>query len=124
MSVHISGDRLQSEEHMSETGTEGTIVWGVPECPFTIETSARVLDDIRLAVTDAFFSLPRGGAEVGGVLLGTEDNGRVTITESVPFPCEHAYGPSFVLSPRDHVALTELLGTLKTNSKATPVGWW
>src|SRR5436309_13299440 len=109
------------------TGSEtdnATIHWGVPECPFTIEVSARVLDDIRLAVTDAFFSLPRGGAEIGGILLGTEENGRVTITESVSLPCEHAYGPSFVLSPRDHVALTELLAELRKNPKATPVGWW
>ena len=108
-----------------EIHSENTFgIWSAPERPFGIEYSTRVLDDIRLAVTDAFFSLPRGGAEIGGVLLGTEENGRVTITESVPFPCEHAYGPSFVLSPRDHVALTELLGTLKTNPKATPVGWW
>src|SRR4051812_31776589 len=108
-----------------EIHSENTFgIWSAPERPFGIEYSTRVLDDIRLAVTDAFFSLPRGGAEIGGVLLGTEENGRVTITESVPFPCEHAYGPSFVLSPRDHVALTELLGALKTNPKATPVGWW
>src|SRR3954462_2365291 len=108
-----------------ETQSEDSLTrWTVTACPFAIEYSTRVLDDIRLAVTDAFFSLPRGGAEIGGVLLGNEENGRVTIADSVPFPCEHAYGPSFVLSPRDHVALTELLATLKTNPKATPVGWW
>src|SRR3954449_10740745 len=101
MSVHISGDRLQSEEHMSETGTEGTIVWGVPECPFSIEASARVLDDIRLAVTDAFFSLPRGGAEIGGILLGTFEGDRLVIAAHAALDCEHAFGPSFALSPPD-----------------------
>ena len=61
---------------MTESGTDSTtITWSVPECPFTIEYSARVLDDIRLAVMDAFFSLPRGGAEIGGILLGSFDNG-------------------------------------------------
>ena len=51
---------------MTDSGTDSTtLTWSVPECPFTIESSARVLDDIRLAVTDAFFSLPRGGAEIG-----------------------------------------------------------
>src|SRR3954462_6908221 len=109
MSVHISGDRLQSEEHMSETGTEGTIVWGVPECPFLIEYSARVLDDIRLAVVDAFFSLPRGGAEIGGILLGRWDDGRLSITEYAALDCEHATGPSFTLSARDAIRLSELL---------------
>jgi proteasome lid subunit RPN8/RPN11 len=117
----IGADRLQTMEIHSEN-TFG--IWSAPERPFGIEYSTRVLDDIRLAVTDAFFSLPRGGAEIGGVLLGTEEHGRVTVTESVPLPCEHAYGPSFVLSPRDHVALTELLAELKNNPKSIPVGWW
>jgi proteasome lid subunit RPN8/RPN11 len=117
----IGADRLQTMEIHSEN-TFG--IWSAPERPFGIEYSTRVLDDIRLAVTDAFFSLPRGGAEIGGVLLGTEENGRVAITESVPLPCEHAYGPSFVLSPRDHVSLTELLAELKTKPKSIPVGWW
>jgi len=49
---------------------EPLIPWSAPACPFAIGYPARVLDDIRLAVVDAFFSLPRGGAEIGGILLG------------------------------------------------------
>src|SRR6478672_10341107 len=95
---------------MTESGTDRTILtWSVPECPFTIEYSARVLDDIRLAVMDAFFSLPRGGAEIGGILLGRHENGRVVINDSMPLNCEHAFGPSFVLSPRDFASLEQLL---------------
>jgi hypothetical protein len=87
---------------MTESGTDSTtLTWSVPECPFTIEASARVLDDIRLAVTDAFFSLPRGGAEIGGILLGKFDHGRLVISDYAALDCEHAYGPSFVLSPPD-----------------------
>ena len=98
--------------------------WASPECPFTIEYSPRVLDDIRLAVTDAFFSLPRGGAEIGGILLGGFRNGLLTIDESVSFNCEHAFGPSFVLSPRDHTTLEDLLATAKKSPNLRPVGWW
>jgi proteasome lid subunit RPN8/RPN11 len=98
--------------------------WASPECPFTIEYSPRVLDDIRLAVTDAFFSLPRGGAEIGGILLGVFRNGLLTIDESVSFNCEHAFGPSFVLSPRDFSTLEQLLATAKKNPNLRPVGWW
>jgi len=97
--------------------------WTVPQCPFSIEYSPRVLDDIRLAVTDAFFSLPRGGAEIGGLLLGRYENGRVTIVESTPMECEHAFGPSFVLSDRDHAKLSEAIAAAK-NSQLKPVGWW
>ena len=47
-----------------------------------MEYPARVLDDIRLAVVDAFFSLPRGGAEIGGILLGTGMASRISSAPS------------------------------------------
>jgi proteasome lid subunit RPN8/RPN11 len=111
---------------MTESGTDRTtIAWSVPECPFTIETSARVVDDIRLAITDAFFSLPRGGAEIGGILLGEFGNGRLVISGHAALDCEHAYGPSFTLSPPDEARLTELLSSY-TNVPGgpRPVGWY
>jgi len=98
--------------------------WTVPECPFTIEYSPRVFDDIRLAVTDAFFSLPRGGAEIGGLLLGRQENGRIAILDSMPMECEHAFGPSFVLSERDQAKLAELVAAAGKNPHVKPLGWW
>src|SRR5437763_14961986 len=109
---------------MTGSGTDSAaITWGVPECPFTIEASARVLDDIRLAVTDAFFSLPRGGAEIGGILLGTFANGCLRITDYAALECEHAYGPSFSLSPPDEKRLAELLYAHTDRGGIGPVGW-
>jgi proteasome lid subunit RPN8/RPN11 len=111
---------------MTENGTDSTaLTWSVPQCPFTIETSARVMDDIRLAVTDAFFSLPRGGAEIGGILLGTFDNGRLVISDYAALDCEHAYGPSFVLSPPDEARLSGMLSThAGVAGGCRPVGWY
>ncbi len=111
---------------MTDSGTDSTtLTWSVPECPFTIETSARVLDDIRLAVTDAFFSLPRGGAEIGGVLLGRFHDGRLVIDDYAAFDCEHAYGPSFVLSPPDEARLNEVLSAHANPAAGSrPVGWY
>ena len=111
---------------MTESGTDVTsITWSVPECPFTIEYPAQVLDDIRLAVMDAFFSLPRGGAEIGGILLGSFDNGRLVVRDYAALDCEHANGPSFTLSPRDEVRLTELLSTHANDvGGRRPVGWY
>jgi proteasome lid subunit RPN8/RPN11 len=111
---------------MTDSGTDSTtLTWSVPECPFTIESSARVLDDIRLAVTDAFFSLPRGGAEIGGILLGTFDQGRLVISDYAALDCEHAYGPSFVLSPPDEARLKELQSSyLNVPGGPRPVGWY
>lgn len=97
--------------------------WSVPDCPFAIEYSLRVLDDIRLAVTDAFFSLPRGGAEIGGILLGRFESERLTISDHLALDCEHAFGPSFTLSPRDEQKLGALLQSAGGNG-VRPVGWY
>jgi len=102
--------------------TETTIetTWSAPQCPFTIEYSLRALDDIRLAVVDAYFSLPRGGAEIGGILLGTHEPGRVVISGYLALECEHATGPSFTLSSKDEAQLAELLAS----SRGKVAGWY
>jgi proteasome lid subunit RPN8/RPN11 len=111
---------------MTEKDPENAVAeWKAPQCPFTIEYSLRALDDIRLAVTDAFFSLPRGGAEIGGILLGQRMKRRVAIWDYVALDCEHAYGPSFALSPRDHARLAEMLASAERNpDRLKPVGWY
>ncbi len=107
------------------TGEPDTLTWSVPECPFTIEASTRVLDDIRLAVVDAFFSLPRGGAEIGGVLLGSFTGNRLTITDYSPLECEHAHGPSFSLSAPDEVRLNQILSIHNAGpGEHGVVGWY
>ena len=109
-----------------EHGTETAIgAWSVPACPFRIEYSARVLDDIRLSVVDAFFSLPRGGAEIGGLLLGGFDGELLSITAFEPLDCEHASGPSFTLSARDQTLLADMIGIARRNPpNRQPVGWY
>ena len=111
---------------MTENDAENELAnWKAPQCPFTIEYSLRALDDIRLAVMDAFFSLPRGGAEIGGILLGQRLRRRVVIDDYLPLDCEHASGPSFVLSQRDRDALVELLASVERDPDGlTPVGWY
>jgi proteasome lid subunit RPN8/RPN11 len=111
-------------EAMIETQTEGTLsAWQTPECPFVVEWAPQVLDDIRLGVVDAFFSLPRGGAEIGGVLLGAHAGDRVTISDYQALDCEHAYGPSFTLSPNDHRRLAELIAAAEGRGLEV-VGWY
>ena len=108
---------------MTESQPTAVGTWIVPQCPYDVEYSTRMMDDIRLAVMDAYFSLPRGGAEIGGILLGRFGGGRVTILDYQALNCEHAFGPSFTLSPKDEVHLQELLAAAR-KSGATPVGWY
>lgn len=110
---------------MAGPGLDSAIsTWSVPQCPFTIEYSPRVLDDIRLAVVDAFFSLPRGGAEIGGILLGIYEEGRLRVTEYAPLECEHAHGPSFTLSPPDLDRLRNLIAAAPANFPGCQVAGW
>jgi len=111
---------------MIESSTETAVArWRAPECAYEVEYSTRALDDIRLAVVDAFFSLPRGGAEIGGVLLGYREGNRVVINDYEALDCEHAMGPSFTLSQRDLTRLALLVEGAKQNSRdRQPVGWY
>src|SRR5258708_25440579 len=95
---------------MNEAGSDNALIsWSAPECPFQIAYSPRVFEDIRLAVVDAFCSLPRGGAEIGGILMGQWRPGRLRITGYAPLECEHALGPSFTLSGNDEFRLRDLI---------------
>jgi proteasome lid subunit RPN8/RPN11 len=106
-------------------GEDDFATLGAARSPFTIEYSRRVLDDIRLAVTDAFYSLPHGGAEIGGVLLGKHQDGCVRIVDYAPLECEHALGPSFTLSPADRTRLAEMIAAARKGSGGRrPVGWY
>ena len=101
--------------------------WQPAQCPFLIEYSVDVLEGIRASVTEAFYCLPRGGMETGGVLYGTLEDGRVRIAAYRPLACEHALGPSFTLSNTDHLGLEELLQAPAKDNELdglVPVGWY
>ncbi len=109
---------------METQSANGMARWTAPECPFSVDYSLRVVDDIRLAITDAFFSLPRGGAEIGGLLLGRQEKGWIAIVEAAPIECEHAFGPSFVLSPGDLSKLADQVAAAGRNAQNKVVGWY
>ena len=50
---------------------------------------------------------------------------RLAIADYVALDCEHAFGPSFALSPRDQDRLAELLASAEQNpDRLRPVGWY
>jgi len=99
--------------------------WKAQECPYIIEYSTRVLDDIRRAVVEAFFSVPRGGAEIGGILLGRFSGGKISIQDYQALNCEHAMGPSFTLSQRDQAQLARMVKAATADGNGLRVvGWY
>lgn len=81
--------------------------WSTPETSLSIEYSLVVIEEIRQAVAEGFQRFARGGIEVGGVLYGTYENGVVRILAVREIACEHARGPSFILSEIDRALLAE-----------------
>lgn len=71
-----------------------------------------VVDRLGFEVMRGFGLVPRRGAEVGGILLGTAEQGErlvVRIDDFVPVPSEHLRGPSYILSEKDLALLDEEL---------------
>jgi hypothetical protein len=70
-----------------------------------------VIDRILLEVMRGFGAVPKRGAEVGGLLLGTAEveDGRIVVKveEFEPVECDHAAGPSYILSDEDRAAFLE-----------------
>jgi hypothetical protein len=81
--------------------------WSAPQTSLAIEYSLVAIEEIRQAVAEGFQRFARGGIEVGGVLYGTYEKGVVRILAVREIACEHARGPSFILSEGDRELLAE-----------------
>jgi hypothetical protein len=102
--------RRMNPEHMAPPA--GYHVWEPPGKPVRIEIDLDVIDRMQLEVMRGFGLVPRRGAEVGGLLLGTSEYGerlRVRIEDFEPVPCEYRNGPSYSLSANDVANLEEAL---------------
>jgi hypothetical protein len=82
--------------------------WQVPGLP-VITIRRRVADGIQTEVLNSFNAVPKRGAEVGGILLGSQTEDGILIEDFEPVPCEHRFGPSYQLSPADYDTLRETL---------------
>jgi hypothetical protein len=84
--------------------------------------STEAMDGIAREVMAAFNSLPRRGAETGGLLLGRGGPDEVQIGDYEPLLCSHRYGPSFLLDEEDHRDLAQSLTMFAENrGEALPV---
>jgi len=87
-------------------------VWEVPEKPIVVHLSFDVVDRILVEVMRGFGAIPRRGAEVGGILLGSVETGEKTVVRVEDFEavaCEHRRGPSYLLSEGDAARFAEAL---------------
>jgi proteasome lid subunit RPN8/RPN11/DNA-directed RNA polymerase subunit RPC12/RpoP len=95
------------EEKPGASASLGT--WQMPRCPFLVEYSSAVLEQIRQDGA-------RGAEqENGGVLFGNREPGRICIRARKPIQCEHAIGPGFILSRKDEERLAQLILSAATD---------
>jgi hypothetical protein len=86
--------------------------WDSPEGSARASLDSAAADGIRMQTIDAFLSLPKRGAEIGGLLLGEVESAApvgVRIVGFEPVPCEYRFGPSYVLSETDRKNLETAL---------------
>ncbi len=83
-------------------------VWEVPDKKISIQLPYEVIDRMSPDILRGLGALKRRGAEVGGLLLGTSEDGparKVIIEDFEPVPSEYLTGPSYNLSPNDLASL-------------------
>ena len=72
---------------------------------------------------EGFRLAPRGGVEMGGLLVGTcGENGHILVEEIVPVAIEYKFGPSFRLSEADANALRHAVDSAVQSGKRELVG--
>jgi len=76
-------------------------------------------------VSEGVRALPRGGAEIGGLLVGPKGyEGGVLANEIIPIPIEYRFGPSFRLSSPDLTKIEEAIAATHEDPSKTVVGFY
>ncbi|MBI3681967.1 MAG: hypothetical protein HY235_16415 [Acidobacteria bacterium] len=94
------------------TSASSYYTWEVTDKKITILVDFGVVDRLSQEVMRGFGAVPRRGAEVGGLLLGSVETGErtvVRIEDFEPVACEHRRGPSYLLSENDLAHYEEAL---------------
>jgi hypothetical protein len=86
---------------------DGYYIWEVPGKPVVVHVKLDLVDRLAAEVMRGFGAVRKRGAEVGGLLIGTIEEGApslVRIDEFEAVPCEYRRGPSYLFSEDDGAA--------------------
>ena len=89
--------------------------WHPAQSPLAIEYNRTVLDEVRDQAVAGYRRLSRGGVEVGGILYGIREEGKVRILATQPIACEYKSGPTFILSDRDKTRLLDQIAASESD---------
>jgi len=93
----------------------GYYVWQVPGQPVVIHLRLDVVDRLSADILRGFGAVPKRGAEVGGILVGTVTEGNspgdvstVKIEDFEAIPCRYVRGPSYLLTEYERMLFDEV----------------
>lgn len=99
-------------------GLPGYYIWEIPGHPVAVHLHLEVVDHLLAEVMRGFGSVPKRGAEIGGVLIGTIEPGDPAIVRVEDFErveCEYKRGPSYLLTDEDLAAFGEACNRWERN---------
>jgi hypothetical protein len=80
--------------------------WAIPGANAAVTYSLPLFHEIDFAVNEGYRKIPHGGIEEGGLLFGKIDEKGTRIEAFRLIACEHASGPSLLLSDHDLAQLS------------------
>jgi hypothetical protein len=101
--------------------------WSDPETGMQVSYSLPLFHEIDFQVNEGYRRIPHGGVEIGGVLYGRVSGKAVTLEAFRLIDCEHASGPSFLLSERDLAQMRITIQGASSDQELqglSPVGWF
>jgi hypothetical protein len=95
------------------------------QCQTPLVIHKALMAELANSVSEGVRAVPRGGAEVGGLLVasGTR-SGFVRVRKIVPVPIEHRFGPGFRPSPNDLAAFQRAASLEQADPSHTVVGFY
>jgi len=99
--------------------------WDPAGSPVSIRMHLDAVDGMVRDVTEGYKSLPRRGLEVGGLLLGRVEAGArpaVRVERYQRIPCEHKFGPQFILDDSDKAGLEKAAAGILEGGDLAVVG--
>jgi hypothetical protein len=92
---------------------------------FPLAVPSGLVTTIWDQVNEGLRAVPRGGAEVGGLLLGRQSQtGLVLAEEAVPIQIEYRFGPSFRLSDSDVSGIRTLMASIQKDPSKAVVAFY
>jgi len=93
---------------LATQGVTGYYVWQAPGQPVAIHLSVDVVDRMSADILRGFGLVPKRGAEVGGLLIGTITSDAIHIEDFEAIPCTYARGPSYLLTDAERAAFDDV----------------